>query len=121
MSKFKTSRDTQQPGRRWRQWKEPDARKALAAWRRSGLSAGAFSARAGYSETRLRYWSERLRAEPSPRSSPVSFVPVALSNAPREHHIEIERGGVVLRVREELDVEHVARLVAALAGVEPTC
>jgi len=123
MSKVKKGRDGRQPGRRWTQWKEPDARKALAAWRRSGLSAGVFSAREGYSETRLRYWSERLEDEGSPRESlaSVSFVPVALGNAPRDRHIEIERGGVVLRVREELDVEHVARLVAALSAVEPLC
>jgi hypothetical protein len=51
----------------------------------------------------------------------VSFVPVALEEVRRAGHIEIERNGVVLRVREDLDVEHVARLVAALATAAQTC
>jgi hypothetical protein len=37
------------------------------------------------------------------------------------HQIEIECAGIRLRVREELDVAHVARLVAALAGVGRAC
>jgi hypothetical protein len=50
----------------------------------------------------------------------VSFVPIALGEMRRAAQIEIERGGVVLRVREDLDVSHVARLVAALAATEPS-
>jgi hypothetical protein len=120
MSKVKTSGESQSPGRRWKQWKEPEAREALASWRRSGLSAGAFCAREGYSQTRLRYWSERL-SEQSARSSSVSFVPVALGDIRRAHQIEIEHAGVVLRVREDLDVAQLARLVAALGAGEPSC
>jgi len=93
----------------WKQWKEPDARRALAAWRLSGLSVAAFCAREGYSETRLRYWSTRLEDQQAERSTTVSFVPVALEKVGRAGHIEIERNGVVLRLREDLDVEHVAR------------
>jgi hypothetical protein len=51
----------------------------------------------------------------------MSFVPVALEDVQRARHIEIEHDGVVLRVREDLDVKHVARLVAALAAAEQTC
>jgi hypothetical protein len=120
MSKVTSSRAPLSRGRRWTQWKEPEAREALASWRRSGLSAAAFSAREGYSQTRLRYWSERL-GEQSARSSSVSFVPVALSEVRRAQQIEIECGGVVLRVREDLAVEHVARLVSALGAAEQTC
>ena len=118
MSRKTRNRGTQPGVRSWRQWKEPEAREALAAWRRSGLGAAAFCAREGYSQTRLRYWSERLSGESVRRSEAVSFVPVALERAHRGGHIEIERGGVVLRVREDLDVDHVARLVAALAASE---
>jgi hypothetical protein len=121
MSQGKQSRESQPSGQRWTQWKEPEARKALEAWRCSGLSATAFCARAGYSATRLRYWSERLGEAPPARSSAVSFVPVALGEVHRARKIEIECRGVVLRVREDLEVEHVARLVAALAAVEPPC
>ena len=121
MSKVEKGREPESTGRRWRQWKEPEAREALASWRRSGLSAGAFCAREGYSETRLRYWLERLDEPPRSRSSSVSFVPVALSDVRRVQQLEIERGGVVIRVREDLDVAHVARLVAALGAAEPPC
>lgn len=121
MSKVKKSGEAQSSGRRWKQWKEPEAREALASWRRSGLSAGAFCAREGYSETRLRYWSERLGEAGRSRSSWVSFVPVALGDIRRAHQIEIEHAGVVLRVREDLDVAQLARLVAALAAGERSC
>lgn len=107
--------------RGWRQWKEPEAREALAAWARSGLSAAAFCAREGYSDSRLRYWSERLgKRSATPRPS-VSFVPVTLAESAVGRHIELEHHGVVLRVREDLDVAHVARLAAALAARDATC
>jgi hypothetical protein len=35
--------------------------------------------------------------------------------------IEIISGGIALRVREDLDVEHVARIVAALASGARGC
>jgi hypothetical protein len=121
MSKVKKSGKRLGPGRGWKQWKEPEARAALASWRHSGLSAAAFSARQGYSETRLRYWSERLGEAPQSESSPVSFVPIALNEIRNARQIEIERAGVVVRVREDLDVVHVARLVAVLAAAEQPC
>ena len=121
MSKNTKSRESQVGGRRWTQWREPEARKALAEWRQSGLSAAAFCAREGYSQTRLRYWSERLGEEQSAQATSVSFVPVAWEDARQDGQIEIEHVGVVVRVREGLDVEHVARLVAALASRRPTC
>lgn len=108
-------------GRRWTQWKEPEAREALAAWRRSGLSAAAFSASRGFSEARLWYWSRRMGVEAPKKEGAVSFVPVMLGEAGRARQIEIERSGVVLRVREDLGVEQIARLVAALAGVGTAC
>ena len=121
MSKLKKSVEAPSSGRQWKQWKEPEARDALASWRRSGLSAAAFCALEGYSETRLRYWSERLNEPLRLRSPSVSFVPIALTDVRRVHQIEIERDGVVVRVREDLDVAHVARLVAALAAAEQPC
>lgn len=107
--------------RKWTQWKEPEAREVLAAWARSGLSAAAFCAREGYSGSRLRYWSERLGGRPARPTPSVSFVPVTLADSAGARHIELEHHGVVVRVREDLDVLHVARLAAALAAREPTC
>lgn len=114
-------RGTQPRGGGWKQWKEPEARRALSAWRVSGLSVAAFCAREGYSQTRLRYWSALLGDRQAERSTAVTFVPVSLGQARPAGHIEIERNGVVLRVREDLDVAHVARLFAALAAPAQTC
>lgn len=121
MTVKKRKRGQQSTGRKWTQWKEPEAREVLAAWARSGLSASAFCAREGYSDSRLRYWSERLGMRPAARTPTVSFVPLALPESAAVRHIELERDGVVVRVREDLDVAHVARLAAALAAREPTC
>ena len=95
----------------WRQWTEAEARAALDDWSRSGLSAAAFTRERGVSARRLAYWTRRLGQDQR-----VQFVPVELAAAaaqPRAQ-IEIERDGVVVRVREDLPVEHVARLAAAL-------
>lgn len=64
MSKIKKGLKPLSLERRWKQWKEPETRAALASWRRSGLSAAAFCTRESYSETRLRYWSERVGEAP---------------------------------------------------------
>lgn len=112
----KRKRGQRSAGRRWTQWKEPEAREALAAWARSGLSSSAFCASEGYSDSRLRYWSQRLGKRPAAPRPAVSFVPVTLADSAVARHIELERDGVVVRVREDLDVTHVARLAAALAA-----
>lgn len=101
--------------RRWRQWKEPEARAVLADWARSGLSAAAFAKSRGLSVQRVWYWSKRLGARPSEQAATVSFVPVSLSTPPSAGMLEIERFGVVIRMREDLDARRVAQLVAALA------
>jgi transposase-like protein len=111
--------------RKWRQWKPAEARLVIAEWRRSGLSAAAFARKAGVSEARLRYWSKRLgegEVERKPRA--VEFVAVPLTvpgPSSRRGLLEIEHAGVVVRVREDLDVEHVARLVSALARGRASC
>ena len=101
----------------WRQWTEAQAREALGAFRRSGLTASAFARQRGVSVHRLQYWRKRLEAPPS-----ITFLPVPLPNeaaARATRGLEIVIGEAVLRVPEGSDVEHVARLVAALAGRRP--
>ncbi|MBL8717422.1 MAG: hypothetical protein JNL79_15650 [Myxococcales bacterium] len=105
--------------RGWQQWSEDEARAALAELSRSGLSEAAFARRGGYSTQRLRYWKARLSAPESTRTTTaMSFVAVPLPMASRTssmaRHIEIDCDGIVLRVREEADVEQVARLTVAL-------
>ncbi len=121
MSKSKKPQGVGSRVRGWTQWKEPEARDALESWRRSGMSASAFCAREGFSVARLRYWSERLPEAAAAKLAPMSFVPIAVGDVCGARTLEIEHAGVVIRVREELDVAHVARLVAALAAVERPC
>ena len=79
------------PRRRWRQWREADARAALDEWKASGMSIERFAQSKGYAPTRLRTWKQRLDAEPS-----VRFVPVD-PNAWPGAMLEITVRGVVLR------------------------
>ena len=105
--------------RRWHHWTEAEATAVLDDFTAAGLTPTEFCVLRGISRSRLAYWRERLSASP-PASVP-AFVEVALPvPPPRDAHIEIQRGGVVLRVREDIDVDHLARLVAALAGT-PSC
>jgi len=121
----KQDKQEQEVVRRWTQWREPEARAILREWRRSGLSADAFARSRGFSSMRLWYWQKRLGGSEAPSTEVVKFValavpsPAAASMMARQ--IEIEHGGVRLRVREDLDVAHVARLVSALAGVNGPC
>lgn len=109
--------------RRAENWSSEEAAAVVGRWRSSGLSAGAFAEREGISTSRLWYWSKRL-SEPST----VSFVPVTMRDAngdagPQRGQavIELEVSGVTVRVREGLDDERIARLCAALSGVERSC
>ena len=97
----------------WRPWSEKQARARLDALAESGLSVAAFARRRGVSARRLPYWAQRLDQPARVAFVPVSFPAVV---APPDAVIEIAAGDVVLRVREGLHVEHLARLVAALAG-----
>ncbi len=101
--------------RHWHQWTETEATAVLDDFATAGLTPAEFCARRGISRGRLAYWRERLPTG-SAAATP-AFVAVTLPISVRpDAHIEIERGGVLLRVREDIDVEHLARLVAALAG-----
>ena len=94
--------------RHWQQWTEAQARRALEELAASGESAASFARRRGGSSRRLAYWRKRLAAP-----AKTEFVAVALSTVSAAA-IEIAAGGVVVRVREDLDVDHVARLVEAI-------
>ena len=104
-------------------WSAEEAATVVVRWRRSGLSAGAFAEREGISTSRLWYWSKRLS-----KPNTVSFVPVTMRDANgdpgpqrRQDVIELEVGGVTVRVREGLDDERIARLCAALSGMARSC
>jgi hypothetical protein len=105
----------------WHQWTEDEARAALTDLARSGQSAAEFARSRGFSTQRIYYWKKRLGAT----SAVPAFVPVRLPVvAPptlARPTIEIFSRGVTVRVREDLDVEHVARIVEALAGRARGC
>jgi hypothetical protein len=95
----------------WRQWGESEARAVLGQLASSGESEASFCRRRGIGRERLRYWRRRLATmRPLP-----AFVPVELpSSVAMAKEITIRVGGVAVCVREDLEVEHVARLVEAL-------
>ena len=105
--------------RHWHQWTETEATAVLDDFATAGLTPAKFCVQRGFLPGRLAYWRQRLAASP-PTTTP-AFVAVTLPVSRRpDAHIEIERGGVLLRVREDIDVGHLARLVAVLAGT-PAC
>jgi transposase-like protein len=113
------ARDATRPATR-RNWGEAEARAALEEWRRSGQTEHEFARQRGISPQRLRYWRSRLRVTTTQRTSsaPPAFVAVAMPVAARgTSKIEIHVGALLVCVREELDVEHLARIVGALARV----
>jgi hypothetical protein len=101
----------------WRQWTEEEGRAALEELARSGEGLVRFAQSRGISTGRLAYWKKRLGEAPS---DPPAFVEVPLSAAGRGQ-IEIAHDGVVVRVREDLDVEHLARIVEALGRRRRVC
>ena len=67
---------------------------------------------------RLSYWAKRLSSDAA-----VRFVPVAVDEVAARSGavIEVEYGGVKLRVRESLGAEQVSQLCAALVRAVRAC
>ena len=95
--------------RGWRQWTEQDAREALAELAHTGESVAGFARRRGVSCERVRYWRKRL-ADGAP-----AFVAVPVGSDRQGPRIEITTAAVTLRVREDVDLEHLAALVDVVA------
>jgi hypothetical protein len=113
-------------GRKRQYWREADAREALEELSRSKLSLAAFARGKGVSTERLRFWKKRLGAEG--RAIAPAFVGITLppretetSDGSRRADIEIVIGSVLVRVREEIPVEKLAVLVAALNRQTQEC
>jgi hypothetical protein len=104
----------------------------LAELRASGEPPARFAHRKGITRQRLNYWLTRL-ADPGSVAPPVfvevAAVPVTPKPSPREvalglssppttagEPIAISIGSAIIRVDASHDVEHVARLVSALAS-----
>jgi transposase-like protein len=108
--------------RRWRHWTEEQARVALDELAQSGLSVAKFAQTKGVSTQRIAYWKKRLA-----ESAPMSFVAVpsatpSRAQAPTSPGIEVVMwDGAIVRVREDIDVEHLARIVEAVARRSRGC
>src|SRR4051812_4773836 len=97
-----------------RRWTAAEARAALAALERSGLSQADFAAREGLEVHRLYRWSRQLKeAAEAP-----AFVEIAAAVAgvvARDSRFEVVlRSGQVVRVPETYDPGALRQLVAAL-------
>jgi transposase-like protein len=67
--------------RGWRQWTPEEARSALTRWEKSGLPLATFARQLGVSNTRLRWWRERLGEWTSPsESTATKFVPAVVTS-----------------------------------------
>jgi hypothetical protein len=106
--KNKSNRGT---GRRWRQWTESEARAVLDELARSGGSLAEFARSKKVSTRRLSYWRKRL----GDAGAPPAFVSVALPHESSSSPVEIVSGRVVVRVRDDVDADRIARIVEALA------
>ena len=99
-------------------WGERDAREALDELAKSEKSMAEFASERGVSAQRIMYWKKRFAKSSKVRFEPVTFPAnsVASVGPTPESTIAIAVGDVLVRVREDLDIERVARLVLALAG-----
>jgi hypothetical protein len=69
----KRSAEAKEGRRKWKWWRESEARKQVEGWRASGESLSAFARKHGYSSSRLKWWLKRMGEWSSPtrsRSSP---------------------------------------------------
>ena len=88
----------------------------VAAWAASGRACKDYAARAGLNPRTLTWWKSKLKGTAAAENGP-SFVevteqlgpPVALCG-----EIELEVGGVRVRVRGQVETEALSRVLAAL-------
>ena len=106
-------REASAGGRHWKQWREEDARDVLSEHACSGQSLTRFARERGVSLRRLMYWRKRLMEVRAPEFVAVAMPPAHSST--RDARIEVVFDGVSIHVREDLDVEVVARLAVVLS------
>lgn len=105
---------------RWieERWSEPQARRVLEHWRRSGLNLGAWCRREGVGYERVRRWREHLDPSAVPRKQRPTVLPVQLvePTVVREADaFEVELGsGRRLRVPSQFDEAALVRLLRLL-------
>ena len=95
-----------------RRWTAEDARDALEAQARSGLSRAKFAAQEGFEAHRLYWWSRRLE-QAGHRAEFVELVPSSRRSERGPFEIVL-RSGLVVRVGEDFDSAALARLLTTL-------
>jgi transposase-like protein len=96
-------------------WREPDARRVVARWRESGLSACAFARANGLAdEQRLSWWRKRLEKKGETTAlAPLTFIPAEMTGAAAATVVRLP-GGVVLELADVAAVP--ASWIATLAA-----
>jgi len=101
--------------RGWRQWRPDEARAALSKWKSSGLPLATFARQLGVSNTRLRWWRDRLGEwNAQAESTTVRLVPAVVTSAGSMAVATVQMpGGVTIEVADTVAVP--AQWVAAVA------
>ena len=106
----------------WKQWKPEQARRALAAWKASGLSLATYARRHGVTSQRLRWWRERLGEWTAPNgttgSGDAHLVPALITTLPVSSAVTVRLpGDVTLEVADvgAVSPAWVAELAAKLS------
>ena len=102
-------------------WSEHEARSAISAWRKSGLSVEEFAKAQGLVPQRIYWWRKRLErtaAVSAPGSQAVKLLPVnvAPTRSRGEPVAVFLRTGHIVKVGRDFDEEAFARVVALLEG-----
>ena len=103
-----------------RRRESPERMGAVLAERdRRGLSWAELSRRSGLSSRKLRWWHERFKRNPAPRTPPPAFVAVEVTDPVRATASAIEiatPSGFRLTVPPDFDADHLRRLLHVLAA-----
>jgi transposase len=94
----------------------------VARWEASGLSAGAFAARERLAAKSLVWWRWKLRASPSPASSPLDFLPVRVVSTAAARSVTagpievVLPNGRIVRVPAGFDEADLERVLVVASG-----
>ena len=99
-------------------WSEHEARSAIAAWRKSGVSIDEFAKAHGLVPQRLYWWRKRLESTVDETQPAVKLLPVEVSSTRgRGEPVAVFlRTGHVVKVGRDFDEEAFKRVVALLEG-----
>jgi hypothetical protein len=84
--------------------------KRVSAWRSSGQTADAFASGRGFAGGTLRWWASRLARRPP------ALVRVVAAPSPSAASVELEVGGISVRVRPGFDGALLSQVLDVLAA-----